>query len=80
MSSNIKGDDAMREIQNFERWKNVRTAASYLGCSKSTLDRDRCTGLLGIPFTRLGKKILYDTADLDAFLESNKVRYSGEVA
>lgn len=67
--------------QNAKRWKDVSSAAAYLGCSKSSLDKDRISGLLGIPFTRLGKRILYDTADLDTYLESRKVRWNcNEVA
>ncbi|MBT9748535.1 helix-turn-helix domain-containing protein [Desulfovibrio desulfuricans] len=57
------------------RWIDVQAAASYLGCSKSTLDKDRVTGTLRIPFTRLGRRILYDTSDLDRYLEANKVNW-----
>lgn len=55
------------------RWLPPQQAADYLGCSKALLDKDRVTGLHGIPFTRLGRHIRYDIADLDAFLERNKV-------
>lgn len=62
------------------RWIDVQGAAAYLGCSKSTLDKDRVTGTLRIPFTRLGRRILYDTSDLDHYLEANKVRWQVEGA
>ena len=48
-------------------------AAQYLNCSKNFLDRDRIYKIHGIPFIRLGKKILYDILDLDAFMQSKKV-------
>lgn len=57
------------------RWVDVQAAAAYLGCSKSTLDKDRVTGCLRIPFTRLGRRVLYDTSDLDKYLEANKVNW-----
>lgn len=67
----------MQDPKNARRWKDTRAAAEYLGCSKSLLDSDRVTGLHKIPFSRLGKKILYDTKDLDRYLESRKVRWDG---
>lgn len=63
-----------------KRWLTVPEAAQYLNFSKSALDKDRLTGLLGIPFTRLGKKILYDLHDLDRYLEANKVSWQIEGA
>ena len=43
-------------------------AAKYLGISQSLLKRDRRTGRLGIPYARLGDRIVYITADLLAWL------------
>lgn len=56
-----------------KRWVPPQHAADYLNCSEAFLAKDRVTGLHGIPFTRLGRHIRYDLADLDAFLERNKV-------
>lgn len=67
----------MQNPQNTRRWKDTRAAAEYLGCSTSLLNSDRVTGLHKIPFCRLGKKILYDTEDLDRYLEGCKVRWDG---
>ena len=52
-------------------WLTPKQAAEYLGCSRSLLDKDRITGLLGIPFSRLGRHIRYSRKALDAFLEAN---------
>lgn len=54
------------------RWLTTTQAAAYLGCSKSTLEKDRVYRLLKIPFTRLGKSIRYDQQDLDRYLEARK--------
>lgn len=54
------------------RWLNVKEAAKYLGCSPGTLNKDRCDRLHGIPFTTLGRRVLYDAKELDAYLEQRK--------
>jgi len=59
------------------RWLKTAEAAEYLGCSPNFLDKDRLTCLHGIPYTRLGRHIRYDVADLDAFLQRRKVRAEG---
>ena len=48
-------------------------AAEYIGVSGPTLITWRCTGKVNIPYLKIGGKVLYDTADLRAFLESSKV-------
>jgi Helix-turn-helix domain len=60
-----------------ERWMEIRymktaQAADYVGLAKATLNKDRCTRLLGIPYIKAGRAILYDKRDLDAWLESCK--------
>lgn len=57
---------------NPRRWLPTEEAATYLGCSRNFLDKDRVTRLHNIPFSRLGRHIRYDVADLDAFLERHK--------
>jgi len=48
--------------------KNIRVkeAADYLGLSKSTLDKFRHFGT-GPRFFKLGRSVIYDVADLDAW-------------
>lgn len=58
--------------QQTTQYLTTKQAAAYLNCSKNFLDKDRLTRLHGIPFARLGKKILYDISDLDAFLSQRK--------
>ena len=51
---------------------DVRSAAAWLGLSKSTLDKMRCYGL-GPKFIRAsGKAVRYDPADLKAFAEGRR--------
>lgn len=57
---------------NPRRWLPTEDAANYLGCSRNFLDKDRLTRIHNIPFSRLGRHIRYDIADLDAFLERHK--------
>lgn len=50
-------------------WLTTEEAARYLGCSKAFLDKDRGAGLAGIPFVKLGRKLVrYNRAALDAYL------------
>ncbi len=46
---------------------NVREAAAYIGSSKSKMDKLRCYGG-GPKYYKLDHKIVYDVADLDAWL------------
>ena len=57
---------------SISRWLTTAQAAAYLGCSKSTLEKDRVYRLRKIPFTRLGKSVRYDQQDLDRYLEARK--------
>lgn len=60
--------------------KMMRTeeAATFVGLSPSTLNKLRLTGG-GPDYIKLGKSVVYDPADLDAWLASNR-RSSTSVA
>lgn len=49
--------------------KNIRVeeAATYVGLSKSSLNKFRCFGG-GPRFFKLGRSVVYSTADLDAWM------------
>lgn len=52
-----------------------KEAAAALGVSVTTLCRDRSTaGLGGIPFARLGGKVVYPVRELESFLASQAQR------
>lgn len=57
-------------------------AAAYAGCSYSLLTKLRCTGG-GPRFSKIGRPgtpgvVVYDTADIDAWLEANKHHSTSE--
>lgn len=54
-----------------------KLAAGYVGCSLSWLDKARLTGT-GPLFISVGSRIVYDTGDLDAFMEQNRHRSTSE--
>lgn len=58
-----------------KRWCDTIQAAKYINCSESLLEKDRVYGLLKIPFSRIGRRIVYDLHDLDRYLEANKVNW-----
>ena len=49
----------------------VKEACAYIPCALSTLSKLRTAGG-GPRFIKLGKKVLYDTRDLDAWVEAHK--------
>jgi len=54
-----------------KRYLRPNEAAAYLGIRPQTLARWRCEGGK-IPWVRLGRAVVYDLADLDAFADANK--------
>lgn len=49
-------------------------AADFIGVTRKTLENDRRTKSLGIPYIKLGTKVRYSAADLLAYIEANRVR------
>ena len=47
-------------------------AATVLNLAKTTLEKDRLTGELGIPFIRMGRSVRYDPKDLEAYKAARK--------
>jgi len=48
-------------------------AAEFLGIASPTLEKDRRTGHLGVPYVKAGRRVLYKLSDLNAWLDANKV-------
>jgi hypothetical protein len=46
-------------------------AAEYLGSTESTLEKKRLTGN-GPAYSKIGRTVVYDTADLDDYLQRTK--------
>ncbi len=57
------------------RWLTPADAAAYLGCTIKFLENDRYLGRHGIPYCKIGQKVVrYDRQDLDDFMAARKVR------
>ena len=63
---------------NKSRRIRTKAAADHVGLSASTLEKDRVTGKLGIPYLKIGSAVLYDTASLDAWLDAHACRSTSE--
>ncbi len=50
-----------------------KTAATYLGTTVASMNSLRAQNKLSIPFVRFGRRIKYQRADLDAWIEQNRV-------
>lgn len=51
---------------------DTRAAAEWLGISPHTLATARVRGTPRIPFVKLGRRVLYDVADLEAIASQSK--------
>lgn len=58
----------MESPRETSRYLKAPEAAAYLRVSVDLLNKDRMTKLHGIPFLRIGRRILYDRVSLDAWL------------
>lgn len=54
------------------------TAANLLNSTNSSLEKDRATGHMGVPYIRAGRRVIYRLADLDAWLTANRIVPSSE--
>ncbi|MBF0182275.1 MAG: helix-turn-helix domain-containing protein [Magnetococcales bacterium] len=54
-----------------------REAAAFLGLSCSTLEKWRCTGF-GPAFHKLGRVVVYDQSELEAFVSVCRVASTSE--
>jgi len=50
---------------------STKQAAEYLGLSESYLNKDRLVSAQ-IPFLKIGSRVIYELADLDAFLATRR--------
>jgi hypothetical protein len=56
------------------------TAATLLGSTESSLEKDRAVGHLGIPYVKAGNRVIYCLSDLKDWLSANKVTPSVQAA
>jgi excisionase family DNA binding protein len=58
------------DIDPFKTLLTASETAQYLRCSLRTLDRERANGR-GIPYVRIGGRIRYRRADVEAFVAAH---------
>ena len=66
----------MNTNTKLNRWLSSRAAAQYSGLGFSTLAKLRVQG--GPPYVKVGSKVLYSTTDLDAWLESKRLKSTSQ--
>ena len=59
------------------RYLNTQQAADYLGISPKTLTKMRISGD-GPRYSKARRRVIYDVADLDAWVEARKRRFTAE--
>ena len=69
--SNAKGTSS--------KWTNTRGISQHTGLSPDWYNKDRLTRLVGVPFVKIGKRVLYNIEEVDAFLNARMVRPDSEV-
>jgi len=57
-----------------------KTAANLLNSTNSSLEKDRATGHMGVPYVKAGRRVIYRLADLDEWLTTNRIVPSSEGA
>jgi hypothetical protein len=48
-------------------------AATLLSSTYSSLEKDRATGHMGVPYVKAGRRVIYRLADLDEWLKANQI-------
>lgn len=49
------------------------TAANLLNSTNSSLEKDRATGHMGVPYVKAGRRVIYRLADLEKWLTANRI-------
>jgi excisionase family DNA binding protein len=58
-----------------DRLLSDREVARLIGCARSTLQKDRCSGT-GIPYITIGRQVRYRESDVAAYLAALPKRCS----
>lgn len=68
-----------KEIASPKEWLSAREASEYTGLGFSTMAKLRLQGG-SAPFSKIGEKVLYNRADLDAWIMSKRVANTSQSA
>ena len=69
----------MTSSETAHRRLRTEPAAEYLGLSRATLEKQRHYGI-GPTFCKLGRIVVYDTRDLDAYLAESRRTNTSQAA
>lgn len=56
-----------------KRWLTRRECSAEYGISVPSLDRDRVDRRVGFPFSKIGRRVVYDRQAMDAFFEARRI-------
>lgn len=68
----------MSHTNFFRELLSRKQAAEHLNIEPQTLASWACNGRYGLPFVKIGRRVMYRLADLEAFIARNTI--GGEVA
>ncbi len=69
-----------KSILNLESLIQPEQAAEVLGISPGTLQVWRSTGRYNLPYVKVGGRVMYRPADVQAFIENRLHIHTGDVA
>ena len=52
---------------------DTKTAADLLNSTNSSLEKDRATGHMEVPYIKAGRRVIYRLAELDEWLKANQI-------
>ena len=52
---------------------DTKTAADLLNSTNSSLEKDRATGHMGVPYIKAGRRVIYRLAELDEWLKAKQI-------
>lgn len=74
MQATTEAPDKIKRIKSAtSELLHTEQAAAFLGLSEKTLNNDRCTRKIGIPFVKIGRSIKYRRSDLEKFISDRVV-------
>lgn len=74
-----RSDNLDKSCETQRSLLNTEQAATYVGSTRSTLEKKRMRGD-GPIFLKIGRRVVYDKRDLDAWLDSCRRRSTSEEA
>lgn len=65
-------------MDDADRLMTTADLARFLVRAESSIEKDRVSGKLGIPFVRLGRMVRYRRADVEAWLSQHVVHNTSQ--